>query len=67
MKKYVKFFMKYGSIPLIKIFSVILGLGTPTSGIKRYPEIFVELNDGTKLATDVYIPKKVYKKKNKAL
>jgi len=58
--------MKYGSIPLIKIFSVILGLGTPTSGIKRYPEIFVELNDGTKLATDVYIPKKVYKKKNKA-
>ena len=27
MKKYVKFFMKYGSIPLVKILSVILGLG----------------------------------------
>ena len=66
MRKYVKFLMSYGSIPFIKIFGMILGLGTPISGIKRYSEIFVTLNDGTKLATDVYVPKIVFKKNKKA-
>ncbi|MHA1275411.1 MAG: CocE/NonD family hydrolase, partial [Promethearchaeota archaeon] len=40
--------------------------GIPKNGIKRYPEYMLKLKDGTKLATDIYIPRKIYKKKGKA-
>ncbi len=64
--KITKIFMRHGSVPLFKILGIILRLGIPTNGIKRYPETFIQLSDGTKLATDVYIPKKIFKKKEKA-
>jgi len=66
LNKIAKIIMRHGFMPLIKILGIILRLGAPTKGIKRYPEIFIQLRDGTKLATDVYIPKKIFKHKEKA-
>jgi hypothetical protein len=43
----------------------MLGLGYKKNGVKKPPETFVQLKDGVKLATDIYIPKKIYKKKSK--
>jgi len=60
-----KIIMRHGTVPLVKILGIFLGLGYPKNGVKRYPECFVKLKDGIRLATDVYVPKKVYKKKNK--
>ncbi len=60
-----KIIMRHGTVPLVKILGIFLGLGYAKNGVKRYPECIVKLKDGTRLATDVYIPKKVYKKKSK--
>lgn len=70
--KFPKFFwklgkniVKYGSLPFIKISGILLGLGYGKNGVKRYPEIFINMKDGVKLATDIYVPKKIYEKKSK--
>jgi len=63
--KLIKFMIRYGSVPLVKILGILLGLGYPKNGVKRYPETFIELNDGVKLATDIYTPKKIFRKKSK--
>ena len=60
-----KTIMRHGAVPLAKIFGVILGLGYGKNGVKRYPEYFMELKDGTRLATDIYVPKTIHKKKSK--
>ena len=60
-----KFIMRYGIVPFVKILGKFLGFGFGKNGVKRYPEYFIKLKDGTKLATDVYVPKRVFKKKSK--
>ncbi|MFX1503830.1 MAG: CocE/NonD family hydrolase, partial [Promethearchaeota archaeon] len=60
-----KIIMRHGSVPLVKILGIFLGLKYARSGVKRYPEYFITLKDGTRLATDVYVPKRVFKKKSK--
>ncbi len=57
--------VRYGSIPFVKIIGMILGVGFGKNGVKRYPETFIELKDGVKLATDIYLPKKIFKRKSK--
>ncbi|MFX1379491.1 MAG: CocE/NonD family hydrolase [Promethearchaeota archaeon] len=57
--------VQYGSVPLVKILGILLGLGYPKNGVRRYPETFIELNDGVKLATDIYMPKDIFRKKRK--
>jgi len=57
--------MRHGAVPLVKILSKILGLGFGKNGVRRYPEYFITLKDGTKLATDVYVPRKSFKKRGK--
>ncbi|MFX1258643.1 MAG: CocE/NonD family hydrolase [Promethearchaeota archaeon] len=64
-KTILSFFMKHGIVPFIKIFAIILRFGTPRHGIKRYPEYMVKLKDGTRLATDIYVPKEVFEKNSK--
>ncbi|MFX1387527.1 MAG: CocE/NonD family hydrolase, partial [Promethearchaeota archaeon] len=63
--KFGKIIIKYGSHPLVKILGILLGLGYGKNGVKRYPETFIESKDGVKLATDIYVPKKVFKEKSK--
>ncbi|MFX0143077.1 MAG: CocE/NonD family hydrolase [Candidatus Hodarchaeota archaeon] len=65
MWRIIKKIVKDGSVPLVKILGVLLGLGYPRNGVRKYSEIFIELNDGIELATDVYIPKSIFKKKGK--
>ncbi|MFX0154543.1 MAG: CocE/NonD family hydrolase [Candidatus Hodarchaeota archaeon] len=60
-----KIIRKHGYVPLLKILGIFLGLGYAKNSVKRYPECMVKLKDGTRLATDVYVPKSVYKKKIK--
>ncbi|TKJ22995.1 MAG: hypothetical protein CEE43_04580 [Promethearchaeota archaeon Loki_b32] len=60
-----KIIMRHGIVPLVRILGKLLGMGFSKNGVKRYPEYFITLKDGTKLATDVYVPKKVFKKKSK--
>ncbi|MFW9968777.1 MAG: CocE/NonD family hydrolase [Candidatus Odinarchaeota archaeon] len=57
--------VKYGSLPLVKILGIFLGLGYAKNGVKRYPETFVKLKNGINLATDIYLPKKVFQEKCK--
>ncbi|MFX0136647.1 MAG: CocE/NonD family hydrolase, partial [Candidatus Hodarchaeota archaeon] len=57
--------MRHGAVPLVKILSKILGLGFGKNSVRRYPEYFITLKDGTKLATDVYVPRKIFKKRGK--
>jgi len=66
LHKIVLYLMEHASLPVVKILGPILGFGISKGGVKRYPELFLKLKDGTKLATDVYIPKKVFKKRGKA-
>ncbi|MFX1573822.1 MAG: CocE/NonD family hydrolase [Promethearchaeota archaeon] len=65
IKKISSFFMKHGKVPFVKIIAILLRSGIPKHGIKRYPEYMLKLKDGTRLATDVYVPKEVFKKKRK--
>ena len=57
--------VKYGSLPFAKIIGLILGIGFGKNGVKKYPETVVKLKDGVKLATDIYIPKKIFERKSK--
>ena len=63
LRRIISIFMR--SIPFVKIAGMILGIGFPKNGVKRYPECMVKLKDGTRLATDIYVPKKIFKKKGK--
>ncbi len=65
IKKIYLIFRDYGSLPLVKILALILRSGYPKYGVKRYPEYMLKLKDGTRLATDIYVPKQVFKKKSK--
>jgi putative CocE/NonD family hydrolase len=64
LKILVKIISRHGLTPLVKIFGKVLGLGFPRGGVKRYPEIYVRLKDGTKLATDIYVPREIFKNKS---
>jgi len=64
-KKLSSFFMKHGKVPFVKIIAILLKSGIPKHGIKRYPEYLLKLKDGIRLATDIYVPKEVFKKKSK--
>ncbi|MFX1420151.1 MAG: CocE/NonD family hydrolase [Promethearchaeota archaeon] len=63
--KLTRFIIKYGSVPLVKILGISLSLGNAKNKVKRYPETFIELKDGVKLATNIYVPKEIFKKKGK--
>jgi predicted acyl esterase len=65
VQKYLFFLMKYGSLVIVKILGSFFGKGFPKHDVKRYPEYMLKLNDGTSLATDIYVPKKVFKEKKK--
>ncbi|MHA1320052.1 MAG: CocE/NonD family hydrolase [Promethearchaeota archaeon] len=64
------FLVDYIYIPLFKIFEVIgrskrlqnVNFLPETTSI-RLKEVLIELEDGAKLATDIYLPKELYKKK----
>jgi len=64
------FLVDYTYTPLFKIFEVIgrskrlqnVNFLPETSSI-RLKEVLIELEDGGKLATDIYLPKELYKKK----
>ncbi|HUW89896.1 MAG TPA: CocE/NonD family hydrolase, partial [Candidatus Nanopelagicaceae bacterium] len=64
------FLVDYVYTPLFKIFEVIgrskrlqnINFLPETSSI-RLKEVLIELEDGGKLATDIYLPKELYKKK----
>ncbi|MHA1337791.1 MAG: CocE/NonD family hydrolase [Promethearchaeota archaeon] len=58
--------IKYIGSLLVKILGPILGFGRAKHKVVEYPELFLKMKDGTRLATSVYVPKKVYKKKLKA-
>ncbi|MFX0033757.1 MAG: CocE/NonD family hydrolase [Candidatus Hodarchaeota archaeon] len=55
----------HGVLPIVKLLALLFRTGFPKFGVKRYPEYMLILKDGTKLATDVYVPKIVLKKKRK--
>ncbi|MFO8020759.1 MAG: CocE/NonD family hydrolase [Promethearchaeia archaeon] len=57
--------LKYIGSPLIKVLGPLLGFGKAKHKVIRLEEIFVEMDDGTKLATSVYLPQKVYEDKEK--
>lgn len=63
--KLSRFIIRYGSVPLTKILGFLLGLGYAKNRVKRYPETFIELKDGVKLGTDIFVPKKIFKEKSK--
>lgn len=65
LRRISKFLLRYGIVPLVKIIGKFLGFGFGKNGVKKYPEYFIRLKDGTKLATDIYVPKNVFKKKSK--
>ena len=37
----------------------------PENDVRKLKEVLIELEDGGKLATDIYLPKEIYKKKGK--
>lgn len=66
LRKIFFIFNPHGSLPIVKLLAFIFGTGFPKYGVKRYPEYMLKLKDGIKLATDVYIPKPIFKVKTKA-
>jgi predicted acyl esterase len=65
IQKLMFFLMRYGSLPIVKILGSFFGHGFPKYGVKRYPEYMLSLKDGTRLATDIYVPKNIFKKRGK--
>ena len=74
MKKSLKsllHLLDYAQVPLFKILKGLgtiryfLGLGKMEDEVVRLKEVLVPLHDGAKLATDVYLPKKVFREKSK--
>ncbi len=68
----MSFFVDYIYSPLLKTFKLI-GRFTrlrrmnfmPENDVRRLKEVLIELEDGGKLATDIYLPKEIYNKKGK--
>jgi len=66
------FFVDYIYTPLFKIFEII-GRSRrlqrinflPEMASRRLKEVLIELEDGAKLATDIYLPKDIYNKRGK--
>ena len=58
--------LNYMGGPLIKILGPILGFGKAEYKVTKLKETFVEMDDGTKLATSVYMPRKVLKNRQKS-
>ena len=66
------FFVDYIYTPLFKIFEII-GRSCrlqrinflPEMASRRLKEVLIELEDGAKLATDIYLPKDIYNKRGK--
>jgi len=66
------FFVDYIYTPLFKIFEII-GRSRrlqninylPEAVSRRLKEVLIELEDGAKLATDIYLPKDIYNKRGK--
>ncbi|MFX1234741.1 MAG: CocE/NonD family hydrolase [Promethearchaeota archaeon] len=65
VRKLFLMFNPHGSLPIVKLLAIFFGTGFPKQGVRRYPEYMLKLKDGTKLATDIYAPKEIYKKKIK--
>ncbi|MFX0105297.1 MAG: CocE/NonD family hydrolase [Candidatus Hodarchaeota archaeon] len=65
IRRIVFYIMRNGALPIVKILGKLLGLGFPKNGVKRYPEYMIRLKDDTKLATDVYVPKKIFRNRGK--
>ncbi len=67
------FFVDYIYTPLFKIFEII-GRSRrfqninflPETSSRRLKEVLIHLEDGGKLATDIYMPKDIYNKKSKS-
>ncbi|NVM52938.1 MAG: CocE/NonD family hydrolase [Candidatus Helarchaeota archaeon] len=63
--------MDYLQGPILKILSIIkpigrlMGFGTPKHKVIRLKEHLMSLKDGAKLATDIYLPEHIFKKKGK--
>ncbi|MHA1148602.1 MAG: CocE/NonD family hydrolase [Promethearchaeota archaeon] len=57
--------LNYVFPPILRILGFALGYGIKSNPTVRLPEVMMELRDGTKLATDIYLPKKVVKNKGK--
>jgi len=64
------FFVDFVFPPLFKIFKIIGRLGKlqnisflPENDVIRLKQTLITLEDGGKLATDIYLPKEIYKKK----
>ena len=65
-------FMNYSMKPLFKIFKIFgsrigqfFGLESPEYEVVRLKEYFVKTTDGAKLATDIYLPKPIFKERYK--
>jgi len=56
---------KYVMPVLLKILAPVMGFGRVLNNVFVYDEYFLELEDGTKLATTVYLPKNIYRIKGK--
>lgn len=56
----------YASSPLSKILHWLVYGELLFKSSRRLPEVLIPLKDGAKLATDIYVPKEVYKKRTKA-
>ena len=68
----ISFFVDYIYSPLFKTFKLIGRLRRfqkinffPENDVRRLKEILIELEDGGKLATDIYLPKEIYNKRGK--
>jgi len=68
----MSFFVDYVYSPLFKTFKLIGRLTRlrkinflPENDVRRLKEVLIELEDGGKLATDIYLPKDIYNKKCK--
>ena len=63
--------MDYMQVPILKMLKIfkpigrLIGFGTPISKVVRLKEYLISLKDGAKLATDIYLPEKVFKERSK--
>ncbi|MGV9199142.1 MAG: CocE/NonD family hydrolase, partial [Promethearchaeia archaeon] len=57
--------IEYMGSPLIKILGPLFGFGRAKHKVIQLDEVFVEMEDSTKLATSIYLPQKLYRNKEK--
>ena len=68
----MSFFVDYIYSPLFKLFKLIGRLRRfqkinffPENDVRKLKEVLIELEDGAKLATDIYLPKDIYNRRGK--